>query len=156
MSFCRCVTRAISATSENTRDPMLLSKPDGSPKKLIGNELPIFSSHFRKFYLSISISWRSLSSLGIILRFIKESFFQKKRANRKLFKRIKTYSSIIIIIMIIKKKLKIDSTRSSYNSHLTLTEYFPVEHYSCSSLRSIKGGSFKNTFCLKIANGFLM
>lgn len=42
-------------------------------KKLIGNELPIFSINFRKFYLSISISWRSLSSLGIIPRFIKES-----------------------------------------------------------------------------------
>ena len=60
---------------------MLLSKPDGSPKKLIGNELPIFSIHFRKFYLSISISWRSLSSLGIILRFIKESFSKRNEPN---------------------------------------------------------------------------
>lgn len=59
--------------------------------------------------------------------------------------------------MIIKKKLEIDSPRSSYNSNLSFTEYFPVEHYSCSSLRSIKGGSFKNTFChKKIANELLM
>ena len=58
--------------------------------------------------------------------------------------------------MIIKKKLEIDSPRSSYNSNFTFTEYFPVEHYSCSSLRSIKGGSFKNTFChKKIANELL-
>ena len=54
--------------------------------------------------------------------------------------------------MIIKKKLEI-----GYNSNFTFTEYFPVEHYSCSSLRSIKGGSFKNTFChKKIANELLM
>ena len=79
MSFCRCVTRAISATSENTRDPMLLSKPDGSPKKLIGNELPIFSIHFRKFYLSISISWRSIKGGSF-----KNTFCHKKIANELL------------------------------------------------------------------------
>lgn len=30
---------------------MLLSKPDGSPKKLIGNELPIFFDSFSKILL---------------------------------------------------------------------------------------------------------
>ena len=123
------------------------------PKKVNWQWIAYFFDSFSKIllkylhFMAFPFIFGDYSAIHKRIVFPKETS-QTNQVTIRLFKRIRNNS-----LRVLEKILpEVVTTLIS----LSLSNFFSVEHYSCSSLRIIKGGSFKNTFCLKIANELLV